>query len=216
MYTEGQPSDSSQAHAAILFEYVKNTTRSTFSVATDYYAVGYIFHGNCQVVSGCKCYDVPESSLYILERGKHIIRNNTDPNGLFEQVVIHLEPSDMSADGCGDVEDERMERVVMDTVVDNLSLEELAGRCCVSVSTFKRRFRRRFSLSPHRWFILRRLDLAYRLTLATDLAVTEIARLCGFTNPSHFISAFKRHYRTTPALLRRTTRAEHNEHEQNR
>jgi AraC-like DNA-binding protein len=121
---------------------------------------------------------------------------------------MHLEPDDMSASNVVDSNDERIEQVVMAAVAENLSLEELAERCYVSVSTFKRRFRRRFSLSPHRWFILRRLDLAYRLILATDLAVTEIARLCGFTNASHFISAFKRHYKTTPALLRRTHRSE--------
>ena len=198
----------SQAQAAVLFEYIRNTSKATFAVATEHYAVGYIFHGNCTILSGCKRHDIPENCLYILERGKHIIKNTTDPNGIFEQVVIHLEPNDIATTYIADAEDERMEQVVMAAVAENLSLEELADRCYVSVSTFKRRFRRRFSLSPHRWFILRRLDLAYRITLATDIAVTEIARLCGFTNPSHFISAFKRHYNTTPSALRRTARQE--------
>ena len=197
--------------AAVLFEYIRNTAKSTFSIATEYYAVGYIIHGNCRIVSDCKYYDVPENCLYILERGKHIIKNATDPHGVFEQVIIHLAPDDVLAPVPVDSSDERMEQVVMAAVAENLSLEELAERCYVSVSTFKRRFRRRFSLSPHRWFILRRLDLAYRLILATDIAVTEIARLCGFPNPSHFISAFKRHYKATPASLRRTHRDEHGE-----
>lgn len=198
----------STPQTAVLFEYIRNTSKSTFSIATEHYAVGYIFHGNCKIVSDSKCHYVPENCLYILERGKHIIKNTTDSNGVFEQIVMHLEPDDMSASNVVDSNDERIEQVVMAAVAENLSLEELAERCYVSVSTFKRRFRRRFSLSPHRWFILRRLDLAYRLILATDLAVTEIARLCGFTNASHFISAFKRHYKTTPALLRRTHRSE--------
>ena len=195
-----------QPQAAVLFEYIRNTSKATFSVATEHYAVGYIFHGNCTILSGCKRHTIPENCLYILERGKHIIRNTTDPNGIFEQVVIHLEPNDIAAGYITDTDDERMEQVVMAAVAENLSLEELADRCYVSVSTFKRRFRRRFSLSPHRWFILRRLDLAYRIIMATDLAVTDVARLCGFTNPSHFISAFKRHYATTPSALRRTAR----------
>lgn len=199
----------SNPQAAVLFEYIRNTAQSTFSIATEHYAVGYIFHGNCRIVSECKCHDVPENCLYILERGRHIIQNSTDTNGVFEQIVMHIEPDDMAPHSSVDDNDERMEQVVMAAMAENLSLEELAERCYVSVSTFKRRFRRRFSLSPHRWFILRRLDLAYRLILATDLAVTEVARLCGFTNPSHFISAFKRHYKSTPSTLRRTYRKEH-------
>lgn len=200
-----------KAHAAVLFEYIRNTENTTFSIATQHYAVGYIFHGNCKILSGYKHHEIPESCLYVLERGEHIIKNTTDPNGIFEQVVIHLEPNEITSKAAMESEDLRLEQVVMGAVAENLSLEELAERCCVSVSTFKRRFRRRYSISPHRWFILRRLDVAYRLTLATDLAVTEIARLCGFTNPSHFISAFKRHYKTTPATLRRTTRKAHSE-----
>jgi AraC-like DNA-binding protein len=103
-------------------------------------------------------------------------------------------------------DEKRMEDVVMGAVAENLSLDKLAERCYVSVSTFKRRFRKRFSMSPHRWFIHRRLELAYRMILATDVSITEIARLCGFTNPSHFISAFKRRYGTTPTALRRDNR----------
>jgi AraC-like DNA-binding protein len=103
-------------------------------------------------------------------------------------------------------DEKRMEDVVMGAVAENLSLDKLAERCYVSVSTFKRHFRKRYSMPPHQWFIIRKLDLAYRMILATDVPVTEIARLCGFTNSSHFIAAFKRRYNTTPASLRRDHR----------
>jgi AraC-like DNA-binding protein len=125
---------------------------------------------------------------------------------MFEQVVMHLDESDISADVVAEAEDSRLDSVVMGAVVENLTLEELADRCFVSVSTFKRHFRKRYSMPPHQWFIIRKLDLAYRMILATDVPVTEIARLCGFTNSSHFIAAFKRRYDTTPALLRRNHR----------
>jgi AraC-like DNA-binding protein len=49
------------------------------------------------------------------------------------------------------------------------------------------------------------------MILATDVAVTEVARLSGFTNSSHFIAAFKRRYNITPASLRRQQRKEQEE-----
>ena len=122
---------------------------------------------------------------------------------------MHLDKSDIAPENINEDNDKRLESVVMGAVAENLTLEELAERCFVSVSTFKRRFRKRFSLPPHKWFIIRKLDLAYRMILATDVAITEVARLSGFTNSSHFIAAFKRRYSTTPASLRREQRKVH-------
>lgn len=206
MTENNSPSSIPSAKAAILFEYIKNSFDTTSTIATDYYAIGYIVHGNCRVHSDSRCYDIPEQCLYVLERGKHIIENNADCNGLFEQVVMHLDRDMIGLDSTVERDDKRMEDVVMGAVAENLSLDKLAERCYVSVSTFKRRFRKRYSMSPHRWFILRRLDLAYRMILATDISITEIARMCGFTNPSHFIAAFKRRYGATPTALRRDNR----------
>ena len=195
--------EANDAHAAVLFEYIRNTSPVTSTISTEHYAIGYIIKGNCCIVSRDKRFKVPENCLYVLERGRHIVKNVTNPNGVFEQVIMHLKPDESEIATSSDADEDRLEHVVMSAVAENLSLEELAERCYVSVSTFKRRFRRRFSLPPHRWFTLRRLNLAYRVILATDLPIAEIARMCGFTNPSHFISAFKRQYDITPANLRR-------------
>ena len=200
-----------QRNTALLFEYIKSSSTSTSSISTEHYAIGYIIHGNCRVHSESRSFDIPEQCLYVLERGKHIIRNNPDCNGIFEQIVMHLDRSDVAVGATAEVDDKRLESVVMGAVAENLTLEELAERCFVSVSTFKRRFRKRFSLPPHKWFIVRKLDLAYRMILATDVAVTEVARLSGFTNSSHFIAAFKRRYNITPASLRRQQRKEQEE-----
>ena len=197
-----------QPHAALLFEYVKSSSCSTSSIATEHYAIGYVIHGNCRVHSACRSFDLPEQCLYVLERGKHIIESKPDCNGVFEHIVMHLDKLDQHAESAVDVEDSRLESVVMSAVAENLTLEELAERCFVSVSTFKRRFRKRFSIPPHQWLVIRKLELAYRILLATDVAVTEVARLCGFTNSSHFIAAFKRRYNTTPASLRRANRVD--------
>ena len=192
-------------HTAVLFEYIRNSSCTTFSTVTEYYAIGYILHGDCQLTTRGECIKIPANSLYVLGRGRHIINNMPDANGVFEQVIMHLKPNEADVAMPVDSDDNRLEQVVMSAVSENLSLEELADRCYVSVSTFKRHFRRRYSMPPHRWFISRRLDIAYRAVIATDVPITEIAKMCGFPNPSHFISAFKRQYNVTPASLRRSS-----------
>lgn len=205
-----QTDTSNVPRSAILFEYVRNRKNATLEVATEHYAVGYIFHGSCRVVTDDLSHDVSERCPYILERGHHIIESTTDENSVFEQIVMHLDSGSMPVSSTQTTEDERLESVVLSAVTENVSLEELADRCYVSVSTFKRRFRRRFSISPHRWFLLRKLELAYRIILSTDQSIAEVARLCGFINASHFISSFKRHYRVTPATLRRRSKGAEN------
>lgn len=207
--TEQRP-EFSEPRSAILFEYVKNSENATIEVATEHYAIGYIFHGSCRILSDSIMRDVVEHSPYVLDRGHHMIESVTDDNNVFEQIMLHLDIANTIAKSDIAVEDEqttkfteRLESVVLSAVTENVSLEELAERCFVSVSTFKRRFRNRFSMSPHRWFLARKLELAYRITLRTNLSIADVARVCGFVNASHFISTFKRYYKMTPASIRR-------------
>ncbi|MDR7279035.1 transcriptional regulator GlxA family with amidase domain [Catenuloplanes atrovinosus] len=60
-----------------------------------------------------------------------------------------------------------------------LSLPELAGHARMSVRTFTRRFREETGVSPNRWLLQRRLDLARQLLESTSLTVDQVARRCG-------------------------------------
>ncbi|MBR2400121.1 MAG: helix-turn-helix transcriptional regulator [Alistipes sp.] len=105
-------------------------------------------------------------------------------------------------------EEERFARVLQYGIEHQATLVELADMCCLSLSTFKRRFRERMSMSPHEWFVRQRMILAYRIISEMDISTSELSRLCCFSNASHFITVFKRHYRTTPNRLRRSMNRE--------
>lgn len=109
--------------------------------------------------------------------------------------------SEMS-DGKG-VENSKFEREVYANIYTNLPLEEIASKCCLSVSSFKRRFSRHFNTSPHRWFLEKRICRAHGMLITTDMSIAEIGRACGFSNQSHFIKVFRGHYGMTPTLYRR-------------
>lgn len=61
-------------------------------------------------------------------------------------------------------------------------------------------------MSPHRWFTLRKLELAYKIIIKRDIAIVELTKLCGFNNPSHFIAAFRKRYGISPARLSKQLR----------
>ena len=105
-----------------------------------------------------------------------------------------------------DREAERFEKAIINGVIDGLPIDELAKRCCYSLSTFKRRFSEQYSLPPHRWMLQCRLNLACEILSTTDEPISSVASICGFINNSHFIATFRRHYRTTPRQYRQNTK----------
>lgn len=126
-----------------------------------------------------------------------------------ERMTLHLD-IEISDSGAYDLEQEdgRFERAVEYGLRCAVAIDELAQMCCQSISTFKRHFHARYSMSPHRWFTLRKLELAYTIILERDIAIVELTKLCGFNTSSHFIAAFRKRYGISPARLSKQLREE--------
>ena len=82
-----------------------------------------------------------------------------------------------------------------------LSLEQLAQECRLSVTHFAKAFARSTGISPHRWLMRRRVDVAKDLMLTTDSSLVEISLKCGFSDQSHFTRVFAK-ARETPGRWR--------------
>ena len=83
-----------------------------------------------------------------------------------------------------------------------LSLEQLARVCGVSRASLIRITREQCGRTPHEFVIERKLSEAARKLTADDVAIVEVARLCGFTNHSHFSRLFREHFGRTPGQHR--------------
>jgi AraC family transcriptional regulator len=57
-------------------------------------------------------------------------------------------------------------------------------------------------ISPHRWLMQRRVDVAKDLMLTTDSSLVEIALKCGFSDQSHFTKVFAEVTANTPRRWR--------------
>jgi len=97
-------------------------------------------------------------------------------------------------------------RLARDTINANLeeelSLEQIARECRLSVSHFARAFTRSTGISPHRWLMQRRVDVAKDLMLSTDSSLVEISLRCGFSDQSHFTKVFAETTGETPGRWR--------------
>ena len=119
------------------------------------------------------------------------------------EIVIRLVPR---VDGRLKIVDDReMERffaALQVAITKNMSMSELADMCCLSVSTFKRRFKERIGGTPREWITSKRMELAHNMLSNSDITISALAKLCCFSNTSHFIEVFKSHYHTTPYAYR--------------
>ena len=119
------------------------------------------------------------------------------------EIVIRLVPR---VDGRLKIVDDReMERffaALQVAITKNMPMSKLADMCCLSVSTFKRRFKERIGGTPREWITSKRMELAHNMLSNSDITISALAKLCCFSNTSHFIEVFKSYYNTTPYAFR--------------
>lgn len=93
--------------------------------------------------------------------------------------------------------------VIENHLFEDLSIEDLAIICGLSLSTFKRTFSKHFDESPKKYINRRRLEKAKDLLEQTDQRVSEIAYDCGFNDLGYFSKSFQAFYNTSPSKYRR-------------
>lgn len=81
------------------------------------------------------------------------------------------------------------------------SIPELAEKCGLSESTFRRKFTAVFGMSPARYLLRRRLTLS-KEWLNGKTSIKEISARCGFSSPLRFALAFKNCFGETPSSFR--------------
>ena len=88
----------------------------------------------------------------------------------------------------------------------DVSLALLAQECHMSASHFARAFRQSVGVAPHRWLVLRRVEVAKGLLRNSTRAISDIALECGFADQSHFTRVFTDVVGVSPGAWRRENR----------
>lgn len=87
-----------------------------------------------------------------------------------------------------------------------LSLTDLAQTGGMSPSRFVRAFHAALGQPPHRFLLGLRIEQACRLLEDTELSITDVGFRCGFDQPSHFASMFRKAMGVPPGAWRRERR----------
>jgi AraC-like DNA-binding protein len=88
--------------------------------------------------------------------------------------------------------------VVENNLYTNLSLDEMAFLCNMSLSTFKRHFQQIYHESPGKWLQSKRLAKAKEILTKGEATASEIFFDFGYENLSNFSAAFKHQFGISP------------------
>ncbi len=90
-----------------------------------------------------------------------------------------------------------------------LTVNDLAARVHLSEAAFARLFRASIGISPHRYILRRRVEMAAIHLGTSDLSIKQVALNCGFCDRYHFTRVFTQLMHTSPAAFRHRPRAMH-------
>ncbi|RUT51671.1 hypothetical protein BWK67_03665 [Campylobacter fetus] len=81
---------------------------------------------------------------------------------------------------------------------------DMANAAKMDISSFSRKFKTLFKISPKEWIDNKRFDLALYLIKNSDKNINQICSECGFSSPAWFIARFKNKFDLTPNELKKS------------
>jgi AraC family transcriptional regulator len=103
-------------------------------------------------------------------------------------------------------------RKVLDYIDRHITSRVLVADLCALVwrsqAHFSRSFKGTFGCSPHAFVVRRRIELAAKYMLETEMSLSDIALGCGFVDQAHLCKHFRVATGRTPATWRRAKRAQ--------
>jgi AraC-like DNA-binding protein len=89
-------------------------------------------------------------------------------------------------------------KYIRENIETKISVNELAGLCCMNTDHFIRLFRRDMGITPLNYIQQKKIERAQILFIFEDLSVEEVAYMLGYNNISYFIRLFKLKVGMTP------------------
>lgn len=90
---------------------------------------------------------------------------------------------------------------------EDISVQDLADRCEISIRQLERLFKRHFQSTPTQYWTQLRLERAFELVSQTSLSICDISAAVGFSSPSVLRRKFREFFHRSPTETRRRTSA---------
>ncbi len=124
---------------------------------------------------------------------------------VYELLSLYFNKNEEDAQGCPFLDDEdnvekikKAKQIVINNMAEPPTLNEIADEISLSVSKLKEGFKHIYGDTVFNFLLDYKLEFARKLLVSKKHNITEISNQIGYSTASHFISAFKKKYGTTP------------------
>ncbi|WP_158259789.1 AraC family transcriptional regulator [Phyllobacterium phragmitis] len=97
----------------------------------------------------------------------------------------------------------RIEAYLRENFCSKISIAEMAAQVGISPGHFLTSFRESFGQTPHQYLLALRLNEAEKHLRESDIPLSSIAEMIGFSSQSHMTTALKKNKSATPGEIRR-------------
>jgi AraC family transcriptional regulator len=104
-------------------------------------------------------------------------------------------------------QESRAKEFIAANLSQQISLQDIADACDLSLAHFARSFKTSVGMTPHNWLQTRRIARAKDMLLTSQHDLAEIALDCGFADQSHFTRIFSRLNGVGPGAWRRARKS---------
>jgi AraC-like DNA-binding protein len=98
-------------------------------------------------------------------------------------------------------------QIIEANLFSQAGIEDLAQKTNLSVSSFKREFKKLYDDSPANYIKTKRLERAAELLVASNERIADIAFECGFNDVANFTKSFRDRYHVSPSNYRLNLKA---------
>ncbi len=99
---------------------------------------------------------------------------------------------------------EQVCRILNDNIFGEVSLDDIAEQFFVSKIQLIRSFKKDYGLTPYRYFLLKKIDLAKDFLKNTDQPLKYISTLLNFSDEQYFCKVFKKVVGISPGQYRKS------------
>ncbi len=124
---------------------------------------------------------------------------------VYELLSLYFNKNEDDAQGCPFLDDEdnvekikKAKQIVISNMAEPPTLKEIADEIALSVPKLKEGFKHIYGDTVFNFLLDYKLEFSRKLLLSKKHNITEISNQIGYSTASHFISAFKKKYGTTP------------------
>jgi AraC family transcriptional regulator len=125
----------------------------------------------------------------------------------FAQAYGGMTKSTPHQGGLAPWQESRAKEFIAANLSQQISLQDIADACGLSLAHFSRAFKTSAGMTPHDWLQTCRIRRAMDLLLTAELDLADIALDCGFADQSHFTRIFSRLNGIGPGAWRRARKS---------